>query len=76
MITTGMVYLVNKEGGVEASYKYHSPSTRRKIIEQWKRRYGKGFYKFALQIDPNVDISLVKQDGTNRKRYIKEKSFA
>ena len=76
MITTGMVYLVNKHGGVEASYKYHSPSARKKAIEQWKKIYGEGFYKFALQIDPNVDTSLVKVDGTNRKRPVKEKSFA
>jgi hypothetical protein len=78
MITSGTVYLVMKDGKtVVAVNKYQCPSQRRVIIKNWERWYCSGIDGCFIQIVPDFESELIKEDGTNVKFIrVKRKSFA
>lgn len=72
----GTMLLIYKEEILD-SKPYSCRSHRQTTIDYWKRIYGKRISDCIIQINPDTDITAIKEDGTNLKypQGIKRKAF-
>lgn len=73
MIRSGTIQLWDKGDVLIVERKYYFPQNRKEVIKKWRSIYTIVYNRGYLQICPDTDEKRVNTDGTNKKKYEKQK---
>lgn len=72
---SGVIRLHKKSGELVATRIYDHPKLRKEIMETWKKLYGEGLNKCYIEIAPDTKDEGVREDGTNKRVFDKDRAY-
>ncbi len=80
MSSKGLVYLYDSDTNAPISVrKYSDRTNRKKIIDDWRKRYAAGFYRCYIVISPEIsddlDYDYIEKKLDGQEPEIKKLSF-